>query len=273
VGVLQNKVAIVTGGSSGIGRATALAMAREGARVVIADVNEQGAQSVVVEIGEAGGEGFAITTDVSEPAQLEHLMQQTIRRFGQIDILDNNAADLRLLAHDRDLLQTDIAVWEKTYRANQQSVMVACKYALPYMIKSGGGAIINISSVDGLLGEVTRMAYGMSKAAVNLLTLCIATTYGKHGVRCNAVLPGLVMTPMAIQNIGPDNREIWESNIPVPEFGKPEQIASVVVFLASDAASYINGELIRVDGGLLSHVPHLAQHQLLEAKARRELRG
>lgn len=269
VGVLQNKVAIVTGGSSGIGRASALAMAREGAYVVIADINEAGAASAVAEIKAAGGDGSATTTDVSEPAQLERLVRETVRRCGRIDILDNNAADLSLLAVDGDLLETDIDVWEKTYRANQQSVMAACKYALPHMIKGGGGAIVNISSVDGLLGEVTRFAYGMSKAAINLLTLCIATTYGKQGVRCNAILPGLVMTPMAIENIGEAEREIWQSNIPTPHFGKTEEIASVVVFLASDAASYVNGELIRVDGGLLSHVPHMAQQRLLDAKNRR----
>jgi NAD(P)-dependent dehydrogenase (short-subunit alcohol dehydrogenase family) len=258
---LKGKVAIVTGGASGIGRATVLALAKAGAAVVVADINGAGAQLLVDELRSGDHEGLAISTDVSLPSQLQTMIAQAASRFGRIDILVNNAADLTLLADDKDLLSTDIDVWERTYRSNQQSVMVASKYVLPHMLARRSGVIVNISSVDALLGETTRFAYGMSKAAIDLLTQCVATTYGPCGIRCNSVLPGLVMTPMAQSNIGPLERRIWERNVRSDHLGAPAEIASVVVFLASEAASYINGQAIRVDGALLSHVPHLAQFE------------
>jgi NAD(P)-dependent dehydrogenase (short-subunit alcohol dehydrogenase family) len=258
---LDERVAIVTGAASGIGRATAIAFAGQGAKVVLADINADGAQAVAKQICSDGGVAVVRRTDVSVPEDVASLISSTVLRYGRVDILDNNAADLRLLASDGDLLASDVETWEQTYRANQQSVMVACKHVLPHMIRQGRGSIINISSVDGELGETTRFAYGMSKAAVNLLTLCIATTYGKHGIRCNAILPGLIMTDMAKANVGPAESEIWAANIPTPFFGQPEHVAEVVVFLASDAAAYVNGQLLKVDGGLLSHVPHLAQFE------------
>jgi NAD(P)-dependent dehydrogenase (short-subunit alcohol dehydrogenase family) len=261
-------VAIVTGAASGIGRATAIAFAREGASVVIADIDEDRARDVAEQIRMSGGDAATRRTDVSVPAEIQSLVADTVARYGRIDILDNNAADLRLLASDGDLLAADIDTWERTYRANQQSVMVACKHVLPHMIRQGRGSIINISSVDSELGETTRFAYGMSKAAVNLLTLCVATTYARHGIRCNAILPGLIMTDMAKTNVGPAESEVWAANIPTPFFGEPEHVAEVAVFLASDAAAYVNGQLLKVDGGLLSHVPHLAQFEELARKTR-----
>jgi NAD(P)-dependent dehydrogenase (short-subunit alcohol dehydrogenase family) len=258
---LKGKVAIVTGAASGIGRASALALARAGAAVVAADINGPGAERTADEIRAIDVGCMGSVTDVSIPAQLKDMVDRTVSHFGRIDILLNNAADLSLLAHDKDLLDTDVDIWERTYRSNQQSVMVASKYVLPHLIAQGSGVIINISSVDGLLGETTRFAYGMTKAAINLLTKCIATTYGPKGVRCNSILPGLVMTPLAEANTGSAQRKIWERNIRSNHLGVPTEIGSVVVFLASDDASYVNGQSICVDGGLMSHVPHLAQFE------------
>ena len=259
--LLKGKIAVVTGAASGIGRATALKFAAHGARVVIADINLEGSEAVVDEIRSGGGEAMAVLTDVSQPAQIEAMIAQTAERYGSLDVLCNNAADLSLLQYDGDFLQTDIEIWDKTFAADLRSVMVACKYAIPHMLAGGGGAIVNVSSVDGISGDNTRFAYATAKAGINILTECTATTYGKQGIRCNAVLPGVVLSPVALTALAatPEIRTAFEDNVLTPHLGTPEEIAEVILFLASDNASYINGQLIRVDGGLLSHVPHLAQ--------------
>lgn len=260
MGILSDKVAIVTGGASGIGRATALKMAAEGASVVIGDINSEGSDTVVDAISGAGGIASSVPTDVSKPDQVEHLIREAVSRYGGLHVLCNNAADLSLLQYDGDFLQTDIDTWDRTYAADLRSVMVACKYALPHLLESGG-VIVNVSSVDGISGDNTRFAYAAAKAGINILTQCTATTYGQQGVRCNAVLPGLVLSPTALEAFSrePEIKAAFEDNVLTPHLGTPEEVAAVIVFLASDAASYINGQLIQVDGGLLSHVPHLAQ--------------
>ena len=260
---LSGKVAVVTGAASGIGRASAVQMARAGAAVAIADINGPGAEEVARGIRDAGGDALAVTTDVAQPRQVAGMIERVTSRYGALHILCNNAADLSLLEGDRDLLETDIETWDRTWEADLRSVMVACKYALPHMLAAGGGAIVNVSSVDGVSGDNTRFAYAAAKAGINVLTQSTAVVYGRQGVRCNAVLPGLVLSPAAAETLEahPAIGEIFHDNVLTPHLGTPDEIASVIVFLASDSASYVNGQLIRVDGGLLSHVPHLAQFE------------
>lgn len=260
---LSDRVAIVTGGASGIGRSTARQLASAGAAVAIADINGEGAEEVAHGIRAAGGDALAVTTDVARPHEIESMVERVVSHFGALHILCNNAADLSLLERDHDLLQTDIETWDRTWEADLRSVMVASKYALPHMLAAGGGAIVNVSSVDGVSGDNTRFAYAAAKAGINVLTQCTAVVYGRQGVRCNAVLPGLVLSPAATGTLEahPEIRAIFHDNVLTPHLGTPEEIASVIVFLASDAASYVNGQLVRVDGGLLSHVPHLAQYE------------
>ncbi|WP_281783667.1 SDR family NAD(P)-dependent oxidoreductase [Sinimarinibacterium flocculans] len=259
----QTPVAIITGGASGIGRATARALARAGFRTVVADINASGGELVCAQIVADGGQALAVATDVADPAQIERMVATTLSHWNRVDVLVNNAAALGLLAGDGEFLSTTVDNWDASYRANQRGAMVATQQVLPAMLCQGGGSIVNISSVDGELGDTTKIAYGMNKAAMNLFTQCIATAYGPRGVRCNAILPGLIMTEMAEANIGPEERPVWERNIRSPRLGTPEDVAAVVVFLAGSAAEYVNGQLIRVDGGLLSHVPHLAQFEAL----------
>lgn len=257
--MFEQKIAIVTGGASGIGRATTAQLAREGATVIIADINEEaGAASA-----EALGAHF-IACDMADPAQVRAMAGRVIEQFGGVDILINNAADLSLLARDDDLLNGDEAVWEETFRADQLSVMVASAACLPAMIGRSGGAIVNVTSVDGIKGDDTRFGYAMAKAAVNMLTEMIATRYGKQGIRCNAVAPGLVLTPPAQAGLTGPVRQIFRDHALTPEEGAtPEQAAELICFLASDKTPFLTGEIIRLDGGLLAHVPQWAAFRAL----------
>jgi len=258
---LLGRSAIVTGGASGIGQATVEKLSADGARVAILDINLEGALELQRSIEAAGGEALALRVDVADTQQMQQGVEQATEAFGGLDILCNNAADLSLLAKDLDLLHTDIQTWDRTWAADLRSVMAMCKFALPHLLRSEHASIINVSSVDGISGDNTRFAYCAAKAGINSLTQCTATTYGKRGVRCNAVLPGLVLSPMARSNLdqSPDLKAVFEDNVVTPHLGAPHEVAALIAFLASDAASYINGELIRVDGGLMSHVPHYAQ--------------
>lgn len=266
--VFEGKVAIVTGGASGIGRATSERLAEMGARVVVADINGEGGEHVVRHIGSNGGDAKSIPTDVREPENIAAMVAETLAAYGRIDVLVNNAADLSLLAHDDHLLNTELDIWEQTFRANQTSAMVASKLVLSPMLAQKSGSIVNVSSVDGMSGDDTRFAYSMSKAALNQLTKMVATRYGKQGIRCNAVAPGLVLTPAAQGGLPPAVQQVFEDNSLVPGYGaEPSEVASVISFLASGDASFINGEVVRVDGGLLSHVSHLAGMQAISGGA------
>lgn len=257
--MFENSVVVVTGAASGIGKAAAELFARRGASVAIADINVAKGMAAANAIRQDGGEAIFVETDVADPAAIERMVEKTASTFGPVDVLCNNAADLSLLAKDDHLLNTDFEVWEATMRADALSAAVAAKCVLPGMLEKGRGAIVNVSSVDGISGDDTRFGYAMAKAAMNMLTKMIATRYGKQGVRCNSVAPGLVITPAAEAGLTPEVIEAFDRNTLSPAYGgKPEEIASVMAFLASDEAAFINGEVVRVDGGLLSHVTHMA---------------
>ncbi len=257
---LKGRVAIVTGGASGIGRASAIRLAAEGAAVAIGDLSEPGAQEVAAEIEQAGGRAFGLETDVSQESDIQALVGRTIERFGQLDILHNNAAALGNAAVGPDFMidSLDVEVWDRTMAINLRSVMLGCKHAVPEMIKRGGGSIINTSTGSSIHGDIVGPAYATSKAAVNTLTLYVATQYGKQGIRCNAILPGLIMTPAV--DIGIDDatvNRILDHHL-TPYVGHPDDIAAMVAYLASDEARYVTAQLLRVDGGITSHSPMVA---------------
>lgn len=257
---LKDKVAIVTGAASGIGAETAAALGREGAWVVIADINLDGALRQAASMTAEGAAAAATSVDMGDPASVEALIEFAVERFGGLDILDNNAADTRLsTTRDVGVEHTDIEVWDALMRTNLRGTMLACKYAIPKLRARGGGSIINISSGAGLTGALAPTAYGVSKAGISSLTQYVATQHGKEGIRCNAIAPGLIVTPVTAQTYAAgDFGRMMLSHHLTPRLGTPSDIAAAVVFLASDEAAFITGQTICVDGGLLAHVPYYA---------------
>ncbi len=258
---LESKVAIVTGAAGGIGRASAIRLAGEGAAVVVADVNEPGAKAVSEEINASGGESISHALDLAVESEIQGMVEAAVSTFGGLDIVHNNAAATGddTLGSDVDIVNTDVEVWDRTMVVNVRSAMLVSKHAIPQMIKRGGGSIVNMSSAAGLSGDLSRVAYGVSKGAINALTMNTATMYGKQRVRCNAIAPGIVMTPAAKDLLPQPVMDIFIDNHLTPQLCLPEDIAAVVAFLASDDSSFITGEVIRVDGGMLSHLPMYAQ--------------
>src|SRR3954465_3624548 len=242
---LQGKVAIVTGAGSGIGEATARLMAREGASVVVADINgaEAGRRAGYL-AGAIAAEG-----DVSDEPSVVRMVETAVEAFGGLDVLHNNATDPRTNAVDTAIGALDMAVFDRLVAVNLKGQFMGCKHAIPHMLARGGGSIVNTASVDGLVGRGVRASYGASKAGVVLLTKSVASQYGTRGIRCNAVAPGLTLTPGAVGNATPEYIEASLALYPMPRLCTPEDVANAVVFLASDEAAYINATTLMVDGG------------------------
>jgi NAD(P)-dependent dehydrogenase (short-subunit alcohol dehydrogenase family) len=253
---LVGKVAIVTGGAGGIGAATVQALASEGASVAVVDIDESKAADVAAQVVASGRDAMALGGDLSVEAAAEAAVQSTLARFGRLDILHNNAA---LTASDflsRDTTVTDMAldVWERSVAVNLSSQMLMCKYAIPAMVSTGGGSIINMSSGAALAGDRTRVAYAVAKAGVNTLTMYVATSHGKQGVSANTVVPGLILTDAVKKHLSEDILASLSSATLTPYAGRPEDVADLVVFLASDESRYITGQMICIDGGMSTHV-------------------
>ena len=248
----QAKVAVVTGGGSGIGEATAKRLAFQGARVVIADINSAGAERVVQQIAAAGGSATAYVVDVADEAGVMGMVQHAMRTFGHLDLLHNNAAVIstKHMARDKLVTDMDVEIWDRTMAVNVRGVMLGCKHAIPEMIKRGGGAIVNMSSVASLFGAMQDVAYGTSKAAIEALTRYVAAQYGKQGVRCNAVLPSVTLTPAVKSNIPAALMDVLrEYGNCLPYFAEPDDLARVITFLLSDDARHVTGQAIAADGG------------------------
>ncbi len=256
MGRLTDRVALVTGGGGGIGGATARALAREGASVVVVDVDEGAAARVTADITGSGGSAIAIGADLSEESQVISSIAAAPSRFGRLDVLHNNAAltDSDFLARDSDVTELSLEVWERTMAVNLSSQMLTCKHAVPVMTGQGGGSIINMSSGASLRGGSTRTSYGVSKAGVNALSLYVATSHGKQGIRVNTIVPGLVITDAVRAHLDQKTLTGLGRATLTPYLGEPEDIADLVVFLASDESRYITGQMIVIDGGMSAHV-------------------
>ncbi len=267
---LEGKVAIVTGSASGIGRQCAIALALEGASVVVADLDVDGAERVSSHIIDQGGLAHAVAADMGDPESVRTLVEQAVALFGGLDILHNNAAATHLAAtRDLNVDDMDPEVWESTMRINLTGTMLATKFSLPHLVAAGGGSIVNTSSGASLGGDFGHTAYGVSKAAINALTRYTAAQYGKAGVRCNAIAPGLIVTPASADNYAGPNGEMMLRHHLTPRLGLPADIASMLVYLCSSDAGFVTGQIISVDGGAGSHMPHLADIQALQDRSER----
>jgi NAD(P)-dependent dehydrogenase (short-subunit alcohol dehydrogenase family) len=257
---LIGKVAIVTGAARGTGFGIAERLLADGMRVVLVDIDGEGVREAGGRL-DGQGEVLAVDADVADPEAARGFVEQAVERFGQLDLLVNNAAamDRETLGRDTDLETVPYEVWDRTFAVNLFGPMVTCRHAMPHLIASGG-SIVNISTIGGLRGRWNQVAYGVSKAGLNSLTEYIATIYGRSGVRCNAIAPGLVMTEQAEVNLDPKARAVSASDRLIARAGRPADIGAVVAFLASDDASYITGQVLVVDGGTINHVPGYASY-------------
>ncbi len=263
---LAGTLTIVTGAAGGIGSATVRTLLKLGSTVVAADL--PGTDFGPLRSSVPAAERLDTReVDISAEDSVVALLDAVRAEHGRVDILDNNAGLTSKAAFDFDVVNMDVAMWDEIQAVNVRGTMLMCKHAIPLMIESGGGSIINISSDQGLSGDTMTVAYGTSKGGVNALTRFVAAAYGKHSIRCNTVSPGLIASETMLATLPEQIRQIFIDNCLIQRLGDPDDVAELVAFLASKRSSYITGQLIQVDGGILAHLPTMAPIGALFAQA------
>ncbi|GBG36796.1 SDR family NAD(P)-dependent oxidoreductase [Mycobacterium montefiorense] len=247
---LAERVAVVVGGATGIGAATAARLGAEGCRVVVGDVAAGAAEQTAARIVAAGGTASHVAFDLADPASVSDLIDTAATTYGGVDLLFNVGADMSTIRADSDVVDIDFDVWDRVMTVNLRGYVAAMKYAIPRMLASGGGAIVNMSSAAAFQGEPARPAYATAKAGIGALTRHVASRWGKQGIRCNAVAPGFTATE-AIRSVTQ-----WQElqsgalkRIRGTRVGDPEDIAALVAFLLSEEGEWINGQVVNIDGG------------------------
>jgi NAD(P)-dependent dehydrogenase (short-subunit alcohol dehydrogenase family) len=252
MGRLDGKVALVTGAAAGIGRAAAVALAGEGSHVGLGDVDERGVEAAAAAIGAGGGDAFGLRTDVRSLADLEAFVREAVDRHGRLDVMVNNAG-VAIPGSAGEMSEED---WNRVVDTNLGGVWRGMRAAIPQMLKTGGGSIVNVSSVQATVGFVGWAGYAASKGGIESLTRQAAVEYAPLGIRVNAIAPGTIMTPMneRIMEGSDDPAAVlagWEAMHPIGRIGRPEEVAAAIVFLASDESSFVTADLLRVDGGMV----------------------
>jgi NAD(P)-dependent dehydrogenase (short-subunit alcohol dehydrogenase family) len=249
---MDGKVALVTGGGSGIGKATALAFAKAGAKVVVCDIDVNSGELTVQDIEAAGGHGIFIKADASKSQDVQAMIEKTVEAYGQLDCAFNNAGIEGSVGIP--IAEADEEVWDRVININLKGVWLCMKYELAQMVKQGGGTIVNTASIAGLVGGSFGAAYHASKHGVVGLSKAAAIEYGNSGIRVNAVCPGVIYTPMA-ERLLKDNKDT-ESKVtslhPLGRLGTPDEVAETVVWLCSDSSSFVTGQALAVDGGFVA---------------------
>jgi len=247
--ILLGKVAVITGGASGIGKASANLLARKGVHVAIIDWDESGCHKVAEEINQRGGKAIALPSDFSDSFQVEGVILEVVNQLGRLDILFNNAAINPFMGTTEEIIRND---WQKVLSTNLDSAFLCSKFAIPEMLKNAGGSIINTSSITGpVWGEGKSIGYATSKAGIVGLTKSMAFEYGPKGIRVNCICPGFIESAMPdLEFSDEEEREMYIRRTALRRVGNPEEVANLVAFLASDESSYITGSVIAIDGGI-----------------------
>ena len=251
---LRDKVVLITGGGSGMGRLASLTFAREGARVVSVDVSPETGAAAVDEITRAGGQALFVAADVGREDQVRNAVREAVARFGRLDVLYNNAGIFP--AEDGSVVDLDATVWDRVMTVNLKGIYLCCKHGIPELLRAGGGSIINVASFVALVGcSVPQDAYTASKGGVIALTKSLAVQFGPQRIRTNAIAPGPVETPLLTSWLlaNPEAKKRRLDRIPMGRFGRPEDIVQMALYLASDEATWVNGSVLVVDGGITSN--------------------
>ncbi|MFC5753658.1 SDR family NAD(P)-dependent oxidoreductase [Actinomadura rugatobispora] len=246
---LQDKVVVVAGAATGLGAASARRLAEEGAQVVVGDVNLAGAEQTAGAITEEGGRAAAARFDISDDASVQDLIAFAVDTHGRLDAVHINAGAMDAVSKDTDVVDIDLEIWDRTVAVNLRGHMLVTRHAVPRLLDAGGGAIVYTSSIASFAGEPKRPAYAATKAGINALARHVASRWGRDGIRANAITPGLILTPEIREGAPPEMLKSMLARTRSPRHGEAGDVASLVAFLLSDEGSWINGQVVNVDGG------------------------
>ena len=246
---LKGKTVLVAGAATGLGAASAQRLAQEGARVVVGDLNRAGADQIASAICDAGAEAAAVEFDIADDASVRELVAATVRTYGGLDAVHINAGDMGSLRNDTDVVDIDLAVWDRMIAVNLRGHMLVSRHVIPELLARGGGAIVYTSSIASFTGEPKRPAYAATKAGINALARHVASRWGKEGIRANAVTPGLILTDEIREGAPPEMLQAMLARTRSTRHGQAGDISSMVAYLLSDEGAWINGQVVNIDGG------------------------